>query len=341
MSRILDQHATDFRATRPNWGELTIRQKALTLNIWLRQQNLTGTGLDDFGNLRNSLIGQALRDDAHESNPNISSSIFCSLAARLGLSAECYMAPMMVHVIISAPEGQNLDGGSSEEPDFMFLDPWGSDGEVPRQRLEELTGRFDLSIEDLIGTGSPIGVTERTANNIEVCSVRRLRQGATGNVARLLGGHDIVNLHLCLYAVKWSRLIFAQPHSMAWNQRFVDLLRFTMLHWPEDEWLVSKYAATLPPMEVSQPATSQLESFRRDVQNADMTPPADYQSPILANQVSPLKIGQVFRHRRYRWLGVITGFYAVQPPRWEIFDAEGDAAGEDHDSKGKCYVRSL
>lgn len=337
---MLDAHAADFRATRPNWDELTTRQKALALNIWLRQQNLTGVKAADFGNLRNSLIGQALRDEAHESNPNISSSIFCSLAARVGVHAECYMAPMMVHVIVFSSPGFDLDGKPSTEGEFMFLDSWGSDGEVPRERLEELTGRFGLTVEGLIGTGSPVGVTERTANNIHVCSVRRLRQGAAGNVAKLLSGHDIVNLHLCLYAVKWARLIFAQPHTMLWNQHFSDILRFTMLHWPEDEWLISKYAATLPPIDAVQPAMGQLETFHREVRTADTMPPSDYQSPIQAGQVAPLKIGQVFRHRRYRWIGVITGFYAVQPPTWEIFDSETEQP-EGSDTKGKCYVRSL
>ncbi|TQS32481.1 hypothetical protein Golomagni_07199, partial [Golovinomyces magnicellulatus] len=170
VTQMLDEHAANFRATRPNWDEFTTRQKALALNIWLRQQNLTGVNADDFGNLRNSLIGQALRDEAHESNPNISSSIFCSLATRVGIDAECYMAPMMVHVVVFAPEGYNLDGKPSTQRDFMFLDSWGSDGEVPRERLEELTGRFGLTLQGLIGTGSPVGVTERTANNIHVCS---------------------------------------------------------------------------------------------------------------------------------------------------------------------------
>lgn len=328
---------------QPNWQTMTTRDKALRLNNWLRQRNLTGITVGDFSNLRNSLLGQALRHPEHESNPNISSSIFCALAERVGINAQCFLAPMMVHVIVTPPDGESLDGTADTTQSYMFLDPWGSEGEAPLRHLEELTSRFGLNIRDLIGAGTPGGVTERASNNIEVCCVRNLRTSTSRNVARLIKGNDIVNLHSCLYAVKWARALFAQPYTLLWNQRVSDLLRFAIQHWPEDSWVIREYAGQLPPIDVLQPALGQLEAFHKDVMTADSISPTVYANPLPASRVTPFRIGQVFRHRRFNWIGAITGFYAIEPPSWEQFDAEGEvtAMTSDEEVKGRFYVKCL
>lgn len=320
---------------------MSTREKALALNSWLRDENLTGiTNRGDFHNLRNSLIGQAIRHEDHNTNPNISSSIFCSIAGRVGINAQCYLAPMMVHTVVL---GLSPVGASSTTRDYMFLDPWGSEGEIPFTDIEELTARFGLAVEGLIGSGTAALVTERTSNNIENCCVQNLRNTHTQRVARLLKGHDVMNLYSCLYSVKWVRALFSQPYTLLWNQRVADLLRFAVQNWPEDSWFIQEYAMTLPSINVVQPALSQLETFQRDVMAADQAPISEYQDSLSASRVAPFKIGQVFSHRRFGWIGVITGFYTLEPPSWEQFDADGEvmAMTSEEEEEGRFYVKCL
>lgn len=323
---------------------MSAREKALALNSWLRYENFTGiTNRSDFYNLRNSLIGQAIRHEDHNSNPNISSAVFCSIAGRVGIHAQCFLAPMMVHVIVLAPDGHSLDGAASITRDFMFLDPWGSEREVPLADLEELTARFGLAVESLINSGTVALVTERTSNNIESCCVQNLQNTQAPRVARLLKGHDVVNLYACLYSVKWIRVLFSQPYTLLWNQRVADLLRFAVQNWPEDSWFIQEYAKTLPPINVVQPALSQLEAFRRNIIAADQAPISEYQDTLSASRVAPFKVGQVFSHRRFGWIGVITGFYTLEPPSWEQLDADGEvtAMTSQEEEEGRFYVKCL
>ncbi len=347
VSLLLDQYATAFRAITPKWDEISTREKALELNRWLRRNNLTGLrdAEQDYRNLRNCLIGQALQDSRHESIPIISCAIYSCLADRLGIRAECYLAPMCVHIIVTAPEGFDLNGNFSREKDSMFLDPFGSNEEVPVSRLQALAEHAELTLESLQTSGSTIAVVTRTAHNIEASYAAGMRNNTPLSLSRLLHGHAAVNRQMSLYSARWAILLLSTPFSLPWNQRFSHLLRYVLQNWPEDEWIVAEYAATLDDHGAAvDPALEQLAAFIHNIHGSDQLQPSDFQSQMTADRVAPFHIGQIFHHRRYNWIGAIVGFYEVPPSAWGLFDNDSDSAVEGTgagEERRRFYVKTM
>ncbi|QLI68653.1 uncharacterized protein G6M90_00g062510 [Metarhizium brunneum] len=284
--------------------------------------------LDDteqnYRNLRNCLIGQALRYEEHESIPLISSAIFCCLAARLGLNAECCAFPNHVYAIVFAQSGYTLDGDVDcyrEQPEGMYLDPYGLDNEVPASDLHNLLADYawQTSTDAFFAPVPPITMVLRTAQNIKATFLRilELQGDAHPELSQLLRGNDAMNVDAALYSAMWSSLLLTPPNTFEWNDRLASFLHRFAGSWPEDAWLVEKY---LWPMYNS--FTALRHGFARHVNRGlgdpwdhwrlvrdqdDVIPPMSRRD-LDRNQSVPYKIGQVFRHRRYGWIGVITGW---------------------------------
>lgn len=324
---MLDDVVARFRASCPNLSELTTRETALALNRWVRANNLTGLNNPErnYRNLRNCLIGQALRHSEHESIPLISSAIFCCLAARLGLNAQCCAFPSHVHAIVFAPAGRNLDGtrtdGCREQPERMYLDPYGLDNEVPASDLQNLLSHYgwQTSTDAFLAPVPPLSMVLRTAQNIKATFARilELQDDAHRELSQLLCGNNAMNVDASLYSAMWASLMLTPPNTFEWDDRLASFLRRFAGSWPEDAWLVEKY---LWPMYSS--FTPLRDGFARHVNRGlgdpwdhwrlvrdqdDLIPPV-FQRELVGNQSVPFKIGQVFRHRRYGWIGVITGW---------------------------------
>lgn len=307
--------------------EWTTREKALALNRWVRAKNLTGLRHPerDYRNLRNCLIGQALQHEDHESIPIISSAIYCSMAQRIGLDARCNAFPGHIHVVVSPPPGRDLDDKQVDEATEpgkrMYLDPHGSDDEVPAKELRRLLARFGSDNSTAAMEPTPTSSTIiRTANNIrfsyETFLEQQDRDGET-NLTRLLHGSGPMNVNACYYASLWAMLIMVPTSSFEWEEFFDVFMDRFCRHWPEDVWLVEKYVMPLYERFAAQrrrlirPASSDVNDAWRVVrytQQADNLPPSVFRRSDKGNEDVPFKIGQVFRHRRYGWMGVITGW---------------------------------
>ncbi|KAG6040243.1 hypothetical protein E4U41_001118 [Claviceps citrina] len=333
ISHMLDETAARFRANCEGLGRFSTREKSLALNRWIRANGLTGMRNPErnFRNLRNCLIGQALRHEDHESTPLISSAIFCSLASRLGINAQCCAFPSHVHAIVFAQPGLTLDDVPFQgpgEPEPMYLDPYGADNEVPASSLRNLLAylRWHTST-DVLAPVPPISMVQKTAHNIRAATYRSIRTAAdrfTGvlhdndvhpELSRLLRGNGSMNVRASLYSSDWSSLMMTPANTFEWVDRLEALLGRFEMEWPEDSWLVEKY---LLPMCASSsgPRDGSVRSMiscdiRQCLQQVrdrdDMIPPVCWRK-CLGSQAFPFKIGQVFRHRRYGWIGVITGW---------------------------------
>ncbi|OAQ79159.1 F-box domain-containing protein [Purpureocillium lilacinum] len=327
ISQMLDSRAAQFRASQPDLDQLTTRQKALALNRWLRANGLTGLHNPErnYRNLRNLLIGQALRHEDHDSIPIISSAIFCCLAARLGLTAQCCAFPSHVHAIIFAPPGQTLDGaledGEDSPRERMFLDPYGFDEEVPAAVLQALLAHigWQTSADALLAPVSTLAVVQRTSQNVNATFARmlELQDDVPPELIQLLRGNSSMNMEAALYASMWAPLLLSTPNTFEWDDRLANFLRRFAGSWPEDAWLVEEY---LLPMYngvaqrrdgFARPANRGLSDPWEQLQlvrDQDDLKPHVVRRTLFANQSVPFKIGQVFRHRRYGWVGVITGW---------------------------------
>ncbi|XP_044715513.1 transglutaminase-like superfamily domain-containing protein [Hirsutella rhossiliensis] len=327
VSQMLDDKAAEFRASQPNLDALTTRQKALALNRWLRSNGLTGLCNPErnYRNLRNLLIGQALRHEDHESIPLISSAIFCCLAARLGLTTQCCAFPGHVHAIVFATPGRTLDGspvvGDGEPRERMYLDPYGLDDEVPTACLQVLLARFGWQTStDVFFAPVPTLVNAlRTARNIKATFARvlELQDDAHPELSQLLRGNSSMNMEAALYASMWAPLMLTPPNTFEWDDCLANFLRRFAGSWPEDAWLVEKYLKPLynsfaPSRDgLARHANRGLDDpwgHLRRVREQDALVPRVFRRNVFGDESIPFKVGQVFRHRRYGWIGVITGW---------------------------------
>lgn len=251
---------------------------------------------------------------------------------------------MCVHIVVTAPDGYDLDADPSVERHEMYLDPFGTDGEVPLERLEQLVSHADMNMEHLRGTGTVFAITARTAHNIEASYAAGARRIDPLSISQLLHGNAAMNRQLALYATHWALLILQEPFSRVWAERRMHLLRKILREWPEDEWIMSKYVLTQGQRIGTDVAMQHMEVFVMNSSSRSQNQPPDpFQSELTAEKVAPFQLGQVFIHRRYQWIGAIVGFYEVPPASWGSFDAaaEGDGAGPGADGKRRFYVKTM
>ncbi|RCI11262.1 hypothetical protein L249_7500 [Ophiocordyceps polyrhachis-furcata BCC 54312] len=328
ISQMLDDKAAEFRACHPNLDELTTRLKALALNRWLRANGLTGMcdPKHNYLNLRNLLIGQALRHEDHESGHIISSAIFCCLAARIGLTAQCCAFPGHVHAIVFAPPGWTLDGATDcgETPESLYLNPYGSDDEVPAACFQALLARLGWhnSPDDFFAPVPTALVALHTARNIRSTFAHLIETQHDDDepyrLSQLICGNSAVNMEAALYSSGWAPLMLEPPNTFEWDDSLANFLRRNVGSWPEDIWLIDKY---LWPLYVSStPLRDSLARHRnhglddpwehlRQIRDHDeKVPLVQARTALRGSDCVPYKIGQVFRHRRYEWIGVITGW---------------------------------
>ncbi|KND93099.1 hypothetical protein TOPH_02113 [Tolypocladium ophioglossoides CBS 100239] len=327
ISQMLDERVAEFRASQPHLDELTTRQKALALNRWLRANGLVGLQNPErnYRNLRNLLIGQALRHEDHDSIPIISSAIFCCLAARLGLTAQCCAFPSHVHAIVFAAPGRTLDGapvdGDDEPRERMYLDPHSFDDEVPSAGLQGLLAHlgWQSSADVLLAPVPTLAIVLRTAQNVKATFARvlELQDDAHPELSQLLRGNSSMNMEAALYSSLWAPLMLTAPNTFEWDDRLASFLRRFAGSWPEDAWLVEKYLwpmyNSFAPLgngfarHANRGLGDPWEHWRLVRDQDDLVPPV-FRRSVFGNQSVPFKIGQVFRHRRYGWTGVVTGW---------------------------------
>jgi F-box protein 21 len=374
ISRWLDDAATSFQQTQESWHHAPTRTKALALVRWLRDQGFRGIQLEeDYRNLRNCFIGHVLSDPEHQSLPLVQAAIYVAVANRLGLDAACCNAPAHIHVVVSAPAGVDLDNNPLPEDsstDRMYLDPYTSALELQSSDLEDR--------RQLLLHASPIPVSSaaffdpsplpplvvRMASNIRhtYTLAKRLPQDSPTalSLKSLRAGDPEQNVELALYAALWSTLLSSPPQSPDWDAGLEFFLNRFALYYSEDSWIVERYLVPLYDRFVSRPANNNLEAgaarhrvgwenvreILRMLENLDARQPAvnrRYTAEI--GRRVPYRIGQVFRHRRYGYIGVINGWAAAGlaslPTPHYVVDEEGDGddAAADHDDGGAAARR--
>lgn len=333
ITRELRSLADGFRDEHPGWGDMPTRQQALLLVHWLRTKGLVGMNDEssNYRNLRNTLIGQALSEDGHDSLPLVSCAIYCCVAENLGLTAACASIPNHVHVVVHPPPGRTLDDkpaspgqerGDVEEY-AMFLDPYGSDGEVSLLRL-----RDNLSLLGWDGDTNrfflPSPVTElvlRTARNIRATYLHSQENVRFANESLprqetngLREGFTDINLEAAAYAAMWAELLMQRVADFDWASSLDTFLNRFALSFAEDAWIVERQLLPLYDSIVRQhpPPPDRWQNVREML---GMLATLDSQQPLVNRRRTEeiekrvkYRIGQVFRHRRYHYIGIINGW---------------------------------
>ncbi len=328
---MLDGFAAQFRSDHPSLEEMNTRQKALALVRWVRAKNLVGMGnsTENYRNIRNCLIGQALWDPEHPSLPIISSAIYCCIAERIGVRAVCCAVPTHVHTAVLPSPGETLDGKPSSgvgdaDGEKMLLDPYGSDDEVTMQHLRERLAAFGWSssseLEMFLRPSPTTVIVARTAQNLKASWLKARELGdvsaEAAEIKQLRSGDPDLNLESLLYGAMWAGLLVTPTSAEQWDERLESFLGRFVQGFSEDGWLVEQY---LIPLYNAFVASRPAGTFRFGWQDAratlDIVRNLDARLPTVSRRYTQeicakvrYRIGQVFQHKRYGYIGIINGW---------------------------------
>jgi len=312
-----------LRAIYPGLDQLSPRKKAIAAVTFLRNQNLVGLSSElAYRDLQNNYIGIALQHHDHPSVPLFSVAIFCVLAQRIGLDARCCGIPNHVHAMVIAAPGETLDGRllrpGEGPPDPMYLDPYRSETEVPLQSLRRMLAEWGVhprQYAEFLADSSTSNLILRTSRNI-LATVHEFRAAAsiedTGHPTIRLYANPFADLDNAFYSALWANYIFGQPGRSTQGttqSQFIPLIleRFERLY-PMDASLIEQYIVPV----YNDPSNAEhweLGEALRVVRAADQTPKQiRLRNTPAARDGVRFKVGQVFRHRRYGYTAVITGW---------------------------------
>ena len=319
----LDELAEHIRLEHPGVEEQSSRNKAYTIAAYLRRHNLTGIRDDpNYLDLQNSFIGIALQDEEHPSLPLISVAIYCCVAKRLGLDAQPCGFPFHVIAIVKPPEQETLDGrarDSASPPDSMYMDPFRSASEVPiMDLLVQLAAMGSGASNTTYLSASPTAeMVLRTSRNI-MSSVRSAH--GIARTANIHGGHThpttvstFPELDSAFYAALWASLLLGSPDggsgpvtaSLERRQFLPYIVRHFETHFPNDVFLLEQH---IVPLFQNLDEYRQLQETVRVMRAGDtMQKQIKRRTTEVSNHVR-YKVGQVFRHKRYEYMAVITGW---------------------------------
>ncbi|KAL7620048.1 hypothetical protein AAE478_010597 [Parahypoxylon ruwenzoriense] len=345
IAELLDDIAARFRNSHVYLDTMTTRQRAIALARWLHSNNMTG--LNDpteqtYRYLRNCLIGRALRDEHHPSLPIISAAIYSAIASRLGMEAYPCALPTHVHATVLSPPGVSLDGqplseDQAQHQENMFLDPYGSDEEVPLGYIHSFLSRLGIHAghENLLNPTATDLIVMRTAQNIRASFTSfRTHERPLSQLIPMIElnrGDWARNLQPALYSMIWASIMMVPvlPENdevrWDWQQDVRDLLTYFYEYFPEDSWLVEKYvcpmydtfAAPTRRQNDGELPSRRVRDQIREIRRVDALAKAPrHRADIPDGFEVKYRVGQVFRHRRYEYHGLILG-WTTDNTTWE------------------------
>ena len=271
--------------------------------------NLTGIEPGrEYHHLEHSFIGIALNDQGHNSLPLISAVVYCYVAQKFGLNARPCGFPFHVHVIIRPATGYDMDGrqlpeGMDGEP--MYMDPFRAVDETPVSDLRDqlnFLGALTQSQSTFLGESRTGEIVLRCGKNI-LNSLRQIPQLPPTSL-------DVWSVK---YAALWSTMIFAKCSSpngpvagqtLQLQRNLPWLMEIFATEYPTDVYLIEKYLA---------PLFRDLPEYEHLLESVHVMRTGDEMPKQVRRRTSErgnikYKIGQVFRHRRYAYEGIITGW---------------------------------
>ncbi|TID14389.1 YccV-like-domain-containing protein [Venturia nashicola] len=315
----LDIIAAHLQTEHPELDTLSTREKATTIATFLRAHGHNGASDEEYHNLPNNFLGIALRDSEHHSLPLIAVSIFCFVARRLGLSAHPCSFPMHVYAIVSSPSDRDLDGrSSSKAPENMYIDAFRDPIEVPQHHLQAQLRSMGASAypEEFLSKAKDTEIIIRSSRNM-MHSVQTLQMH--GNIP-LPNPNDLrtplwyrqkPDFDKAFYASLWSTMLMQTHHSTGMSRRrhyLPFLLEYVQQHCPWDADLVEKHITPMFNRYPEEFETIRILGLLREKDWAQ--PKVRTRSDELDGRAGNVqfKVGQVFRHRRYGYEGVVVGW---------------------------------
>ncbi|KAL5361891.1 Hemimethylated DNA-binding protein YccV like-domain-containing protein [Aspergillus floccosus] len=304
ISNILEGIARKLLTHYPDIHRLTCRDKAKAVAAYLKANNLTGIKNGrEYDTLQHNFLGMALKDPEHNSLPLISAAIYCYVAQKFGLDAQPCGFPFHVHVIVKPPVGLDVDGnalGSGIEGAPIYMDPFRSDGETPVTNLRHQLNFLGLSVAEpspyLNESWTP-EIVIRCSTNI-MSQLRRLSEAASTHLS-------VKNFLSAKYAALWSAILLLGPSRPAEFSHYMPLfMELYAKEFPSDTYLIERHIAPLFHGTLEHAHILECLHVMRAVD--EMPKQVKRRNPGHMNV--KYRVGQVFRHRRYNYIGIITGW---------------------------------
>lgn len=300
MNEILSCLLTEY----PDLCSLSTREKASTVALFLRAHNLIGIEPGrEYHCLEHNFLGVALDDPEHNSLPLVSAVIYCHVARMCGVNAQLCGFPFHVHVIVHPLPGFDINSNAvhtDTQGEPIYMDPFRSHQETPTSELKAqlmFLGASPLEQSAFMGESTASEIVLRCSKNI-LNSVQRASQFSG------VGGVPI-DVDSARYAALWALLLFSNPlqpaelrHHLLW------LMELVATDYPSDIHLVEKYIVSI---------FRGTPEFEHVMESIHVIRTVD-EIPKQVKRRSPKHggvdhhIGQVFRHRRYNYTAIITGW---------------------------------
>ncbi|KAL8810125.1 MAG: hypothetical protein Q9200_002832 [Gallowayella weberi] len=333
VSAGLDNIAQSVRLQHPEISESLPQKKAQLIAAYLIDNKLTGVEDDSqYYNLQNSFISLALQSQDRAALPLISVAIFCALSKRLGLIAEPCGFPFHIYAIIMAPEGFDIDGQplpEDSDTQRVYMDPFRSNKMISESDLAsqlKAMGVAPIEHEAHLGVASTADMVRRAARNI------------IGSIQSTRHVHDLSipaeslypDSDSALYSALWALLVLPEDNTpRSAGARYLPyILDHIEKQFLMDVQLIEKFTI---PLFVDSQHQEQLRNTIRVMRAGDLMPKPVKPRRNATSQSVRYKVGQVFRHRRYNYQGVVTG--------WDVECAAGETwmsqMGVDRLSRGR------
>ena len=331
VSARLDNIAQSIEIEIPDIHEHSSRQKAIEIASYLRRNNLTGIANEgEYDDLQNNYIGVALREKTHGSRPMISVAIYCCIARRLDLDASPCEFPFHVLTIIKPrrSEDPNLsDADADLDPEPIYMDPFQSDQEIPVSYLRSqllAMGVATSEYSQLLDACSTKDVVRRAAWNI-IASVQTIPPNRGDHVSTNLSSLDT---ECAFYGALWALILL--PHGGMAEVLRPYIVEHLEKHFPMDVCLIEDY---MLPLFWNLPQYAQLREIIRVMRASDaMYKPVKRRTR--RSQRVRYYVGQAFKHKRYNYQAIITGWdtECSETEDWMSQMGVDDLAGGRHQS---------
>jgi F-box protein 21 len=291
-----------FTAAHPDLDSLSPREKALELARWLQINDLTGIEAGrEYHALEHNFLGLALQSPGHNSLPLISAAIYCYAAQELGLNAHPCGFPFHVHVIITPQPGFDMNGSALADADPgppMYLDPFRGARETPVSDLRDQLVFLGVSDQtEFLGNSRASDIVLRCSKNI----LNSIHSASTHPDVESTS----VDMVSAKYAALWSSMLLSgESRPMDLRHQLPWLMELFATDYPSDIFLVEQYI--VPLFHGLFEHEHILESLH--VMRAVDEIPKQVRRRTKENKTIQYKVGQVFRHRRYHYRAIITGW---------------------------------
>lgn len=312
LNAEFDRIAEQIRERLPAINEMGYTTKASAISAEMRKMGLVGSSEEEYNALKNVFMCHVLKSEHKQSLPMISVAIFCCVARRFDLCVSPCNFLFHVYAVLESPDYPPLYETRSTQtfnPGVVWMDPWRDDIIIDLDTMLERNrlagGAFaEGSAYSHLAPAFTRDMVIRSGRNI-MRSVEEARDGVASF------RDQEIDIDAAFYSFLWSFFLVGLNDERDRAQQRRNLLPYLLdhfrQHFPQDICLVEDFV--LPAFD-GHPAQSQLRELIDEHRDADVKPKLVSRRGDNTSGVK-YRIGQMFRHPRYNYVGVIIGWDPV------------------------------